>query len=73
MLLSQASSDGVSFSVDSGVLVESSKVITQNSFKVAGQAVLGLSAAFIVWDAIDLGESVGELVGDGEGQIQWGL
>jgi len=62
-LLTQTSSDRMAYSpLDPGVLVESSKVIGQNSLKAAGQVVVGLSAAFMVWDAIDLGCSIGELV-----------
>jgi len=62
-LLTQNSSDTVAYSpLDSGVIVESGKVIGQNSFKAAGQVVLGLSAAFMVWDAIDLGCNITDLV-----------
>jgi len=62
-LLTQTSSDTVAYSpLDSGVIVESGKVIGQNSFKAAGQVVLGLSAAFMVWDAIDLGCNITDLV-----------
>ena len=48
--------------VNSGVFVEGGKVIGQNSFRVAGQVVIGISAAFIVWDAIELGFSISDLV-----------
>ena len=48
--------------VHSGVFVEAGKVIGQNSFCVAGQVVIGISAAFIVWDAIELGFSISDLV-----------
>ena len=41
---------------------EAGKVIGQNSLRVAGQVVIGVSAAFLVWDAIDLGFSVSDLV-----------
>jgi len=49
-------------SVDPGIFVESGKVIGQNSFRFAGQVIIGISAAFIVWDAIDLGLSISDLV-----------
>ena len=45
-----------------GMLGEAGKVIGQNSLRVAGQVVIGVSAAFLVWDAIDLGFSVSDLV-----------
>jgi len=62
-LLTQTSRDDVNYSVmDTGVLVESSKVIGQNTFKATGQVVVGLSAVFMVWDAIDLGQSISDLV-----------
>ena len=38
------------------------EVIGQNSFKVAGQVIIGISAAFLVWDAIDLGFTINDLV-----------
>jgi len=57
------SKDAVKFSqLDAGVLVEGGKVIGQNSFKVAGQVIIGMSAAFLVWDAIDLGFTISDLV-----------
>jgi len=48
--------------IDAGVFVEGGKVIGQNSFKVAGQVIIGVSAAFLVWDAIDLGFTISDLV-----------
>ena len=44
------------------MFVESGKVIGQNSFRVAGQVIIGISAAFLVWDAIDLGFNISDLV-----------
>ena len=48
--------------LDAGVLVEGGKVIGQNSIRVAGQVVIGISAAFLVWDVIDLGFTITDLV-----------
>ena len=62
-LLKQDSKDNVKFNpIDAGVFVESGKVIGQNSFRVAGQVIIGISAAFLVWDAIDLGFNISDLV-----------
>jgi len=62
-LLKQESKDNVHYSpVDAGMFVEGGKVIGQNSFRVAGQVIIGISAAFLVWDAIDLGFSISDLV-----------
>jgi len=62
-LLKQTSREGVKYNpVDAGVFVESSKVIGQNSVRVAGQVIIGISAAFMVWDAIDLGFTISDLV-----------
>ena len=44
------------------MFVESGKVIGQNSIRVAGQVIVGISAAFLVWDAIDLGFNISDLV-----------
>jgi len=61
--LLSASKDGVKYNpMDAGVFVESGKVIGSNSFRVAGQVIIGISAAFIVWDAIDLGFAISDLV-----------
>ena len=63
MTFLKASKDGVKYSaMDAGVFVESGKVIGSNSFRVAGQVVIGISAAFLVWDAIDLGFAISDLV-----------
>ena len=48
--------------LDVGLLAEGGKVIGQNSLKVAGQIIIGVSAAFLVWDAIDLGFAISDLV-----------
>ena len=48
--------------LDAGVLVESTKVIGQNSIRVAGQVIIGVSAAFMVWDAVDLGLTITDLI-----------
>ena len=48
--------------LDAGVLVEGGKVIGQNSIRVAGQVIIGISAAFLVWDVIDLGFTITDLV-----------
>ena len=48
--------------LDVGLLAEGGKVIGQNSLKVAGQVIIGISAAFLVWDAIDLGFTINDLV-----------
>ena len=63
MSLISASKDGVKYSaMDFGAVAESGKVIGSNSFRVAGQVVIGISAAFLVWDAIDLGFAISDLV-----------
>jgi len=62
-LLKETSRDGVKYNpLDAGVFVESGKVIGQNSIRVAGQVIIGISAAFLVWDAIDLGFTISDLV-----------
>ena len=48
--------------VDPGMLGEAGKVIGQNSIRVAGQVIIGVSAAFLVWDAIDLGFNITDLI-----------
>ena len=48
--------------LDVGMLAEGGKVIGQNSLRVAGQVIIGVSAAFLVWDAIDLGFSITDLI-----------
>jgi len=62
-LLKQTSRDGVKYSaMDASVFVEGSKVVGQNSVRVAGQVIIGISAAFMVWDAIDLGFTISDLI-----------
>ena len=62
-MVKQDSKDNVKFNpIDAGMFVESGKVIGQNSFRVAGQVIIGISAAFLVWDAIDLGWNISDLV-----------
>ncbi len=54
------------------VFVETGKVVGQNSTRLAGRVIVGVSAAFLVWDAIDLGFTVSDLVrkkGSKAGQI----
>ena len=61
--LLSSSRDGVKYSqLGVSEFVEGGKVIGQNSFKVAGQVIIGVSAAFLVWDAIDLGFTITDLV-----------
>merc|ERR1712172_16869 len=62
-LMKQESKNGVQYNpLDAGALVEGGKVIGQNSFKMAGRVIIGVSAAFLVWDAIDLGFTISDLV-----------
>ena len=62
-LLRQSSVDDVKHSVlGPDVLAEGSKVIGQNSFRAAGQVVIGFSAAFLAWDALDLGMNISDLL-----------
>lgn len=62
-VLKQTARDGVKYNpIDAGVFVEGGKVIGQNSIRVAGQIIIGISAAFLVWDAIDLGFTISDLV-----------
>ena len=42
--------------------METGKVVGQNSTRMAGRVIVGVSAAFLVWDAIDLGFTVADLV-----------
>lgn len=44
------------------VFVETGKVVGQNSTRLAGNVIIGVSAAFLVWDVIDLGWTVTDLV-----------
>ena len=62
-LLNQESKADVKFNpIDARMFVESGKVIGKNSFRVAGQVIIGISAAFLVWDAIDLRFNISDLV-----------
>jgi len=62
-LLVQSEDDRLNYNpLDAGVLVEGSKVIGQNSIRVAGQVIIGISAAFMLWDAVDLGFTISDLV-----------
>ena len=44
------------------VFIETGKVVGQNSTRLAGNVIVGVSAAFLVWDAIDLGMNIADLV-----------
>eukprot|EP00093_Oithona_nana_P010927 10927.XXX_217785_219014_1 [CDS] Oithona nana genome sequencing. len=44
------------------IFVETGKVVGQNSTRLAGKVIVGVSAAFLVWDVIDLGFTVSDLV-----------
>lgn len=44
------------------MFLETGKVVGQNSTRLAGQVIVGVSAAFLVWDAIDLGWTVTDLI-----------
>lgn len=44
------------------IFLETGKVVGQNSTRLAGKVIVGVSAAFLVWDAIDLGFTVADLV-----------
>lgn len=44
------------------VFLETGKVVGQNTPRLAGQVIVGVSAAFLVWDAIDLGWTLTDLV-----------
>jgi len=62
-ILTSSNTDQMSVNpLDVGMLAEGGKVIGQNSLRVAGQVIIGVSAAFLVWDAIDLGFSITDLV-----------
>ena len=37
-------------------------MIGQNSFRFSGQIIIGVNAAFLLWDAIDLGVTVSDLI-----------
>ncbi len=44
------------------VFLETGKVVGQNSTRMAGNVIVGVSAAFLVWDVVDLGWTVTDLV-----------
>ena len=44
------------------IFLETGKVVGQNSTRLAGKVIVGVSAAFLVWDAIDLGVTVADLI-----------
>ena len=44
------------------VFLETGKVVGQNSTRMAGQVIVGVSAAFLVWDVVDLGWTVSDLI-----------
>ncbi len=44
------------------VFLETGKVVGQNGTRLTGQVIVGVSAAFLLWDAIDLGWTVTDLV-----------
>ena len=48
--------------LDAEMVLDGGKVIGQNSLRVAGQVIIGINAAFLVWDAIDLGFNITDLV-----------
>ena len=44
------------------IFVETGKVVGSNSTRLAGQVIVGVSAAFLVWDVVDLGFTVTNLI-----------
>ena len=44
------------------VFLETGKVVGQNSTRMAGQVIVGVSAAFLVWDVVDLGWTISDLI-----------
>ena len=44
------------------LFLETGKVVGQNSTRMAGQVIVGVSAAFLVWDVVDLGWTVSDLI-----------
>ena len=44
------------------IFLETGKVVGQNSTRLAGKVIVGVSAAFLVWDAIDLGFTLTDLI-----------
>ena len=63
LLTSSNSADNLRFNpLDAEMVLDGGKVIGQNSLRVAGQVIIGINAAFLVWDAIDLGFNITDLV-----------
>lgn len=48
--------------IGADVFIETGKVVGSNSTRLAGNVIVGVSAAFLVWDAIDLGINIVDLV-----------
>ena len=44
------------------MFIETGKVVGQNSTRMAGQVIVGVSAAFLVWDVVDLGWTMSDLI-----------
>ena len=44
------------------IFLETGKVVGQNSTRLAGKVIVGVSAAFLVWDALDLGFTLTDLI-----------
>ena len=44
------------------IFLETGKVVGQNSTRLAGKVIVGVSAAFLVWDTIDLGLTIADLI-----------
>ena len=63
LLTSSNSAENLRFNpLDAEMVLDGGKVIGQNSLRVAGQVIIGINAAFLVWDAIDLGINITDLV-----------
>ena len=63
LLTSSNSAENLRFNpLDAEMVLDGGKVIGQNSLRVAGQVIIGINAAFLVWDAIDLGFNITDLV-----------
>ncbi len=54
------------------VFLETGKVVGQNGTRLAGQVIVGVSAAFLAWDVIDLGWNVAELIRKKGSQVKFG-
>ena len=58
-----AAKGGLKYSpISPEVFLETGKVVGSNSTRLAGQVIVGVSAAFLAWDVIDLGWTVADLV-----------